>query len=262
MIGMNDLGLNGRLGNQMFQYAALIGIAVQNNHEYCIPNHNMSIKECFNLNSTTNFGYINGAIVTQPHYHFCSEIFNQCPDNVTLHGHFESEKYFANVKNRIKQDFTFKPEIMEEASIFIKQFNNPVAIVIRRGDFLKFPHHHPICEINYYVECLSYFDEKREFIIISDDIEWCKNQTIFTKSNFNLINVSNKIQKAYYDLCVISLCSDFIISNSTFAWWGSWLSSNNNKKIYAPTPWFGKAYENFDTTDLYPNNFIKIERNL
>ena len=37
MIGYDRLGTNGRLGNQMFQYASLRGIAANNNLEFCIP---------------------------------------------------------------------------------------------------------------------------------------------------------------------------------------------------------------------------------
>ena len=36
-IGMNNLGKNGRLGNQMFQYAALVGIAKQSGYDFVIP---------------------------------------------------------------------------------------------------------------------------------------------------------------------------------------------------------------------------------
>ena len=39
MIGMNALGSNGRLGNQMFQYASLVGIAKNLGYDYCIPDH-------------------------------------------------------------------------------------------------------------------------------------------------------------------------------------------------------------------------------
>ena len=44
MIGFNYLGKMGQLGNQMFQYAALKGIANQNGYNYCIPNHDEIFK--------------------------------------------------------------------------------------------------------------------------------------------------------------------------------------------------------------------------
>ncbi len=37
MIGYNTLGTNGRLGNQMFQYASLRGIADKHGYDFCIP---------------------------------------------------------------------------------------------------------------------------------------------------------------------------------------------------------------------------------
>ena len=37
MIGFDQIGKNGRFGNQMFQYASLKGIAKKNNYDFCIP---------------------------------------------------------------------------------------------------------------------------------------------------------------------------------------------------------------------------------
>jgi hypothetical protein len=48
------------------------------------------------------------------------------------------------------------------------------------------------------------------------------------------------------------------MANSTFSWWGSWLSQNKNKKIIAPSIWFGPRYSHWDLSDLYCENFIKI----
>jgi len=37
MIGYDRLGTNGRFGNQLFQYAALRGIAAHHGYDFCIP---------------------------------------------------------------------------------------------------------------------------------------------------------------------------------------------------------------------------------
>ena len=58
------------------------------------------------------------------------------------------------------------------------------------------------------------------------------------------------------DLCMMTMCSDFIIANSSFSWWGSFLSRNPDKRIIAPKKWFGTGYtKNHDTSDLYCNNW-------
>ncbi len=55
----------------------------------------------------------------------------------------------------------------------------------------------------------------------------------------------------------MSLCSDAIIANSSLSWWGAYLINNPNKKVVAPTPWFGPAYKDYIMTDLIPEGWIE-----
>ena len=273
---MNSLGKNGRLGNQMFQYASLVGIAKNRGFEYVIPDHSSGydwggrdhhqLQHCFKMENLGNsYGKVYGDIVELEQYHFCEELFNECPDNVTLHGHFESYKYFQNAEKEIRTDYQFKDNIIEEVSKFnIKnKLDRPVCVIVRRGDFLQFQDCHPVCTEEYYSECISNFDKDRQFLILSDDIEWCKTRDVFSGSNFIFNDfVPEKIYKGHYDMCLSSLCEDFIISNSTFAWWCAWLGNSKTKKVYSPTPWFGPTYGDWDTSDLYPEFFYKVERKI
>jgi hypothetical protein len=59
-----------------------------------------------------------------------------------------------------------------------------------------------------------------------------------------------------YDLYLMSKCSDFIIANSTFSWWGAWLAGRG--KVIAPKIWFGSALNHKNTQDLYLDKWIKI----
>ena len=93
-------------------------------------------------------------------------------------------------------------------------------------------------------------------ISFSDDTEWCKQQELFSGDRFLVSESGNP----YVDLCLMSMCSDFIIANSTFSWWGAWLSANKDKKVIAPKKWFGtQGYtKDHNTEDVIPNEWIRL----
>ena len=103
---------------------------------------------------------------------------------------------------------------------------------------------HPPLGLDYYESALKLFDSDREVIIFSDDTEWCKDQELFADDRFAVAEGGDQ----FYDMCLMSLCDDFIIANSTFSWWGAWLA--NRGKVVAPKQWFGEALDH-DTKDLY-----------
>lgn len=278
---MNGLGSRGRLGNQMFQYASLVGIAKNMGYEHCIPDHSKvswfhkhidgniitvhhQLQHIFELNHLNGrFGVIDGNEIDVHQHEFCEELFNECPDNSSLDGHFESYKYFENADEEIRKDYTFQSHILESSIKFHNKnkTDHPVCINIRRGDYIKFQDHHPICTEEYYFDCINQLGNDRQYVVISDDIEWCK--TIFIGNNFIFSDADNdEIKKAHFDMCVGSLCSDFIIANSTFSWWLSYLGEDKNKKVFMPDPWFGSALQHLDTSGYYPSNVIKIFRKI
>ena len=80
-------------------------------------------------------------------------------------------------------------------------------------------------------------------------------------SNYIFLDVqNNKIPKAHFDMCVGSLCDDFIISNSTFSWWMSYLGKSKTKKVFIPDPWFGPSLQHLDTSGYYFPQSIKVNR--
>ena len=255
MIGFNALGQLGRLGNQMFQFASLKGIARHRGFNFCFPpsanknewtDHQLLIP--FKLRSTNelNIQYIDfdRPTIHEQGFTFNKDLFDNCPDWITLQGFFQTEKYFKHIEKQIRKDFTFKDEIKDECDDLIKQFTNPIALHIRRGDFVWNNKNHPPLSLDYYESALKLFDSDREVIIFSDDTEWCKNQDIFADDRFAVAEGGDQ----FYDMCLMSMCDDFIIANSTFSWWGAWLG--NRGKVVAPKQWFGEALSH-DTKDLY-----------
>jgi len=263
MIGFNALGQMGRLGNQMFQFAALKGIAKQNGYEFCFPPSKRSnewtdhqLFEPFKLGATTllNVQFIDQDRPIYPEgcFHFDEDLFNNCPDWISLQGYFQSEKYFKHIREDIIKDFEFRDEILEPAKKTISYWKNPIALHIRRTDYVTNPNHTAL-SMDYYERALSEFDESFEVIIFSDEPQWCMEQKLFSSDRFMVSETGNN----YMDLCLMTLCSGHIIANSSFSWWGAWLS--NSKKIIAPSGWFkGSQNEHLDTKDLIPDSWIVI----
>ena len=265
MIGFNNLGRMGRLANQMFQYASLKGIARHHGYDYMISYHpdavddgigNMLRTELFDsFDLKVRTGIWRANTLGERQFHFDQELFDKCPDNVVLQGYFQTEKYFKHIEDEIRQDFTFKDAILNPCKEMMCQMDFPIALHVRRTDYITNSANHPPCTLEYYKNALDHFDDDRQVIVFSDDPAWCKEQELFSDDRFMISeNEDNRI-----DLCLMSLCSDYIIANSTFSWWGAWLSANKDKKVIAPIQWFGTGYtKDHNTKDVTPNGWTRI----
>ena len=257
MLSFNNIGKLGRLGNQMFQYAALCGISQKIGTSCCCPyrfvvDPPISISECFYLGHALD--HMNNKVdhTYREMNFFYDDSFNLIEKNksVDLYGYFQSEKYFSHCKDLIRNQFTFKKHITDSVDNFISETNlnmdNYISVHIRRGDYLNLQDYHPIQSSEYYIKSMEYFEGK-DFIIFSDDIDWCKQQPYFSKNN----TVYSEMDE-HQDLCLMSKCSGHIIANSSFSWWGAWLSGN---ETIAPLKWFGlNGPKNWN--DIYCENWI------
>ena len=210
----------------------------------------------------------------EPHFHFSQELFDQCPDNVSLHGFFQSWRYFANVQDEIREDFTFHDEHLKPCQEMIESVKEPIMLHVRRGDpnltdprgfkwsYTQCGSMHPVQPVEYYEKALAEFPEDQPVIVFSDSIDWVKEQEFFAGDRFLLSEPKDKYADGsftpYADLCLMSLCSHAIIANSSMSWWGAWLQTNPNKKVIAPKMWFGPDYANKDTKDLYCPDWIVL----
>jgi len=260
MLAFNHLGQLGRLGNQMFQYASLRGIAAKRNYDFGIPASNFNdewtshqLFEVFDLPflPKQNIKYLDmgqAPVVQEKHFHFDEVLLNQCPNDVSLLGYFQSEKYFKHIENSIKEDFAFRSHILEPCKEIFESFDNPVSLHVRRTDYLTNSANHHNLDMSYYEEALKHFDG-RQIIVFSDDPEWCMEQSIFDSDDF-IVSESgdNKI-----DLCLMSMCTSHIMANSSFSWWGAWLSGSTD--VIAPSKWFGPNNADKETKDLIPESW-------
>jgi hypothetical protein len=232
-------GYFGWLGNQMFQYAATFSESKRLGTSCGFPENNPNLFELFTL-SAEKLSYSQGIVYQEPTFHY-KEIPKQ--DNITLHGYFQSEKYFIDCKEDIKSEFSLRtpsyPETLDDEYI---------SLHVRRGDYLKYPGSHPLCGMEYYEEALCYLPD-RPVKVFSDDWEWCTKN--FQGDRFH-ISSRNFME----DFELMTKCQHHIIANSSFSWWGAWLS--NSEKVIAPKKWFGPEKHDHNTKDLYPEGWIVI----
>lgn len=249
--------LKGGLGNYLFQIAAAYSLSLDNGtkclfdsgNSITVHKHIDSYKN--NILRNLNYGKHNfNKVFNEPYFHY-----NEIPyiPNLKLNGYYQSEKYFKHNRDKILELFS----IDEDTNNFIhNKYNNILSkktcsLHVRRGNYLKLPNHHPVCELNYYLEAIKNFDVDTKFLIFSDDITWCKENFISDKFIFIEDNPD------YIDIWLMSLCDNNIIANSSFSWWGAWLNQNPNKKVIAPKKWFGSAIKH-ETKDLIPKEWIQI----
>ena len=110
----------------------LKGIARNRGLDFIIPNHGDAIQdglgntlrielfEPFNIQSKY-YGFIEtNENIQEAHFHFDEDLYNNCPDNCSLYGFFQSPKYFLNIREEIIKDFKFKKQIINECKSILK----------------------------------------------------------------------------------------------------------------------------------------------
>lgn len=117
---------------------------------------------------------------------------------------------------------------------------NQVAIHVRRGDYVGNPFYVNLMETPYYRDAMALFPDE-EFLVFSDDIEWCKKQPIFKHCDFS---EGDEIT----DFNRMAGCKGIIMANSSFSWWASYLS---NGKVIAPKEWYTDGVIRTTTLDKW-----------
>lgn len=290
---MITIGIGGGTGNQMFQYALARSLAYDlktdfnlNLYQYkLLPSflfktekhqrynlNHFNIKDNFsspskfilntikkNFSSTLN--YVQEENIFRTFNEYNSNLKNLKGD-IFLRGNWQNEKYFSHNHNIIRNDFKIVTPPTEKNQQLLDEIlsNNSIALCVRRNDYF-----HPFWKaqlgfttLDYYKKAVSVISEKVEnpfFYIFSDDPIWTQKNI---KLNYPTKYIThNGVDKDYEDLRLISACDNFIISNSTFHWWGAWLNPNKDKIVIAPNPWFNS----YTMEDIIPDKWIKIKCN-
>jgi Glycosyl transferase family 11 len=137
-------------------------------------------------------------------------------------------------KGEIPDIYVQDPKYFEEFADEIKEMfsegigeDNRVAIHVRRGDYVNNPFYVDLCKTDYYEKAIKQFPGKT-FLVFSDNIDFCKEY--FRGDMYEFEEGSE-----YEDLNHIASCSGVIMANSSFSWWGAFLSKG---KVIAPKAWY------------------------
>jgi glycosyltransferase involved in cell wall biosynthesis len=252
--------LAGGLGNQMFEVAAAASLAKDNGALLVInPTEHILPNQGRNVNTYTDNVFSRIVIDKKPPVTDAVSVnsiyYQPIPFkgvSTRLQGHFQSYKYFHHNRQYIRDLFAPTMDVEEklERDYFLEDTRNVTAIQVRRGDYVKFPDHHPLLTPEYYAKAVK-MTACDEVWVFSDDIEWCKQ-------NLNLGTCSRYVKdEDYIEMYLMGLCKNIVISNSSFGWWAAYLGNAN---VFAPNPWFGPALINdgFKPEDLIPPDWTQI----
>jgi hypothetical protein len=122
-----------------------------------------------------------------------------------------------------------------------------VAIHVRRGDYASPTVARVLqsLDVEYYraaVDLVRRRVKSPEFYVFSDDYSFARGHLSFIKGEVTFID-SNKTS-ALEDFYLMRKAKHWVIANSTFSWWPAWLSKHDESLIVMPEEWFADGRPN------------------
>ena len=186
--------------------------------------------------------------------------FAQVDSTCALAGYFQSWRYFEDQQEAVRAafDVTRLPALNADAEAAIRSARNPVAVHVRRGDYASTARaiaRFGLLGGDYYAEARAELEKRVDgptYFLFSDEMPLARD----VLADWPVTPVASP--RALEDFRLMSLCSHFIIANSTFSWWAAWLGGSPGKTVVAPRRWFGPAYqEEVKIDDRLPLDWIR-----
>jgi len=264
----------GGLGNQLFQYACGRAVALRRNVELRVwdgprdvvnrPDRPLRLWD-FTVTATPgseeDVAQATHIVYENP-FGFLPEVLHS-PDGILLDGFWQSEHYFIDAADKIRSELSFRDAgIMQRARMAVAVFRQKagvpvVAVHIRRGDYVlertKGIFH--VLSLNWFRVAMARFPKDVLFLVFSDDLPWCRANLHDPRVHY----AAGESDLA--DFALMRACDHYIISNSTYSWWGAWLSDNASPVVIGPEPsiWFGPvltALGRHDASNILPSRWI------
>jgi hypothetical protein len=199
ILDQNDFTPSGMgLGYQISSYFLLKSISKRFGYSISVDANNFeSLLSCFeNLDLDTdienfdNLKDVNYSLSLDDNPSYQDIINEQIPDNTIFTGYpLPKTAYDPEYFEEVRKDLVFRPLILEKCQNYLKQFDGQkiAALHIRRGDFAYAATGVFLCDDDYFLSCISYFDDDTKFLIFTNDKEYVKNNENFQGDRFHLI---------------------------------------------------------------------------
>lgn len=261
----SHLGSMGELGNQMFQVASTIGYARKHTKNPVFPEWKCRISgrdysKIFRTSIDQSLRENGNLLFSRFGYH--DLMYSDIPyieGNTDLVGYFQSEKYFMHCEDEIRSLFSPNKDISD---YIVSKYNDivtntdHVCVHIRtakreRNDYDV----HASCTPEYLSIALSNIDPSRLHVIFADNMQLAKTML---PSDRNYKFIEN--EENYVDLFLMRYFNEYILSPSTFGWWGAWLSLNKNPSVSIMKNWFdpNKSKSHLNNNDITPDRWQKL----
>lgn len=274
--------LHGRLGNQMFQYAAAralaerLGTRVVLDDRSALHKGDGTLLRVFDLPELAQaplppakhqrpLAYAAWrAMGRQPRIRREKGLgynpdFANWTDSSYLHGYWQSEQYFYDIADTLRNAFVFRtPMSARNAEMAARIAGGPsVALHVRRGDYVAV-NTMALCDQTYYDAALTAIRQRMDtdptVYVFSDDPDWAKTNLPLP---FDKVVVDfNGPDADYEDLRLMTLCQHNIIANSSFSWWAAWLGETPDSNVAGPARWFADA--SMSNPDILPARWISV----
>jgi len=183
-------------------------------------------------------------------------------ENLHLEGFWQSERYFADMRETLLTELTLPAPIRPEARRMWARMDEEISVCvhIRRGDYVSTElgqTHWLTCGPEYYAAAMAYLEARvagAKYYFFSDDSVWV--QANFPPAANRVFVTSPTARSDIEDFSLMMNCRHFIIANSTFSWWAAWLGKQPDKLVIAPRNWYRS--QRFTDKDLVPDHWVRL----
>lgn len=191
--------------------------------------------------------------------------FDTIRDGTYLKGYWQCEGYFKAIADVIRNEFQPREPAEGMNAHLLQEIHaqpGAVALHIRRGDYVsdaRTAARHGGCSLQYYQHGVEYIAERIDIrpvvYAFSDDPDWVESH-LKLPCEMKVMR-HNDEHHAHEDMRLMSACRHHVIANSSFSWWGAWLNPRPDKIVIAPQRWF--ADPKLHNPDIVPRSWVKLE---